>query len=438
MCRLLSKRLTETAQTLPPRDDKSLYARSLEIDVLVSEGKFEAAENLARAHHANVRAMYGDEGHQTLVAAGVVGETLMRQSKFDAAAQIQREVIAAERRAGRMDKSISLMEAYANTLSHQGKHKDAERLLREALERATRVFGADSEEAMGVVHATAVHMYRMGKYTQATGMHRRALTVQARTLGTEHPTTLNTQMGLSASLFASGSHVEAIGMMRETLDLKTRLVDSNTVVCKINFAYMLGEVGEHAESERLYREVHASRVATLGTDHTDTVNAWRDVVCSLLDQRRYDEALAIEREELAKMRLAGDDVPLMWTKITNIAGILDDTGAHAEAEVMWREVHTHHAAVFGESDQRAINMLSALVQSIWVQTTRNDEAISMQRRLVALSPRGREGEATLQQMVAAHKRATKPSSVTSVSLLSSNKKKRRAQLRRGRVPATPT
>jgi hypothetical protein len=209
--------------------------------------------------------------------------------------------------------------------------------------------------------------------------------------------------------------------MRETL--ASERLDLSTVACKINFAYMLGEIGEHAESERLYREVHASRVATLGVDHKDTRNAWRDVVCSLLDQKRYDEALAIEREELAKRRLAGDDGPLMWVCVTNIAGILEDTGAHAEAEVLWREVHTHHAAAFGEADQRAINMLRALARSIWAQKTRNEEAIDMQRRLVALSRRDRAEEATLREMLAAHNRVIP-------SLLSSKKKKRRAQLRR--------
>jgi tetratricopeptide (TPR) repeat protein len=327
MRRVLSKRLTDIARTLPPSDDASLYARSLEIAVLISEGNFEAAESLARAHHANVRALFGDEHEQALVAAGVVGVTLMRQLKFDAAAQIQREVLEAERRAGRMDKAISLMEAYATTL--------------------------------------------------------------------QPPPT-----------------------------------DINTTDIKSNFAYMLGEMGEHAESEGLYREVHASRVATLGADHKDTRNARRDVVCSLLDQRRYDEALAMEREELAKRRLAGDDGPSMWVHVTNIARILDDTGAHADAEALWREVHAHHAAAFGEADQRAINVLGALVMSIWAQKTRNEEAIDTQRRLVALS-RDRAEEATLRRMVAEHRRATEPSSVTSFS---SKKKKRRAQAQLRRPP----
>lgn len=350
---------------------------------------------------------------------------LMNQHKFDDAARIQRAVLDAERRAGRMDTAVSLMGAYATTLSYQGKYNDAERLLREALARATRVFGADSEEAMGVIHTTAKHMYCIGKYTQAAEMNRRALTAQTRTLGPEHPTTLSTQMSLADALFALGSRDEGVAMMRETLASETRL-DLNTVACEINFAYMLGEIGEHAESERLYREVHASRVATLGVDHKDTRNAWRDVVCSLLDQKRYDEALAIEREELAKRRLAGDDGPLMWVCVTNIAGILEDTGAHAEAEVLWREVHTHHAAVFGEADQQAINMLRALARSIWKQGARNEEAIDMQRRLVALSRRDRAEEATLREMLAAHNRVIP-------SLLSSKKKKRRAQLRRGRA-----
>jgi hypothetical protein len=48
-------------------------------------------------------------------------------------------------------------------------------------------------------------------------------------------------------------------------------------------------------------------------------------------------------------------------------------------------------------------VLSALVESIWEQNTRKQEAIDMQRRLVAVS-RDREEEATLREMVAAHKR----------------------------------
>ena len=60
------------------------------------------------------------------------------------------------------------------------------------------------------------------------------------------------------------------------------------------------------------------------------------------------DALAIEREELAKRRL--EDGPLMWVCVTNIAGMLGDIGAHAEAEALWREVHTHHASAFGEAE----------------------------------------------------------------------------------------
>ena len=282
MRRLLSKELTELARTLPPSDDVTLLARDVEIDVLISDGKFESAETLARCHHADIRALYGDEHPHALVAAGVVSVALMSQYKFDAAAQIQHEVLEAERRAGRMDEARSLMCAYATTLSYQGKYNDAERLLDDALERATSVYGTDSEKAVGIIGASALNLYRMEKFAQAADMHRRVLVVQTRVLGTEHPTTVNTQMSLADALFEAGSHDEALGIMRGSLAIKTRLVDSNTVVCKLNLAYMLGETGEHAESESLYRAVHASRVATLGEDHKDTRNSLRDVVCSLM------------------------------------------------------------------------------------------------------------------------------------------------------------
>jgi tetratricopeptide (TPR) repeat protein len=254
MRRLLSKELTELARTLPPSDDVTLLARDVEIDVLISDGKFESAETLARCHHADIRALYGDEHPHALVAAGVVSMTLMY--KFDAAAQIQHEVLEAERRAGRMDEARSLMCAYATTLSYQGKYNDAERLLDDALERATRVYGTDSEKAVGIIGASALNLYRMEKFAQAADMHRRVLVVQTRVLGTEHPTTVNTQMSLADALFEAGSHDEALGIMRGTLAIKTRLVTHH--------ASAFGEA-ELADAERAKR----ARGVDLGAEHAE-------------------------------------------------------------------------------------------------------------------------------------------------------------------------
>jgi hypothetical protein len=86
----------------------------------------------------------------------------------------------------------------AASLSHQGKHADAERIQREALGVQKRVLGAEHPDTLRSAGNLAESLAHQGKCAEAEPILHAALASRQRVLGPAHPDTLRTASGLES------------------------------------------------------------------------------------------------------------------------------------------------------------------------------------------------------------------------------------------------
>jgi tetratricopeptide (TPR) repeat protein len=372
---------------------KIIQAKALEVTVLVADGRYKEAELEARGYYEKVRALYGEEHSNALEAARLISSTLARQRKYDEAERIQRAVLEVSKRVfgSEHELTIQTMGNLANTLSNLGSHADARRLIKDAVEVSTRVNGADHPETLMLMIDSNMNLERMGIDCRVANLplFRKIFALNARRLGAEHPTTIKSKSELAALL-------RALGKLEEALQLQ--------------------------------REVHPLSTLMLGAEHPTTIWSKSELAKTLCALDRLEEAIPLQREVVAdNMCLFGNEGPDTLEGLTNLAGMLDRDGAYAEAEGILRGLHAHYLSELGEEHPETQSALRELTTTVWnagcggalgkpavVEKAvaqqargRREEAIGMQRRLVALAKiigheGARQDEERLMDMVRIH------------------------------------
>ena len=89
------------------------------------------------------------------------------------------------------------------------------------------MLGAEHPDTLATENNLATFLSRQGKHAEAEEMLREVLAVEKRVLGTEHPDTLATANNLATSLFDQGKHAEAEEMLREVLAVQKRVLGAD-------------------------------------------------------------------------------------------------------------------------------------------------------------------------------------------------------------------
>lgn len=144
-------------------------------------------------------------------------------------------------------------------MCEQADARDAEAIARDALERAERAFGKDSEPAIDLCHAIAS-------------------AVQVRMHPDQDEVLRWEQEGYERSLRARGPD------------------HPDTLLQAMNYAVTLEQMGRFEEAAPTLSHVHEVRLRTLGADHPDTMTAYNNVIALLANTGRTDEALEKIRE----------------------------------------------------------------------------------------------------------------------------------------------
>ena len=222
----------------------------------------------------------------------------------------------------------------------------------------SRVAGqpAESMERLAAESNLATALFDQGKHAEAELMLRMLLEVHMRVLGAEHPNTLNTAGQLAVSVTAKatkrqGNPAEAEAMNREVLGAHKRVLGAEhpaTLTSTCNLAMSLTLQGKHAEAEAMNRELLGVQKRVLGADHPSTLSSAGNLAMSLSRQGKYADAAAIQREVLGvKTRVLGANHPSTLTSANNLAGSLFHQGKLSEAEQMLQAVLAGQQYVLG-------------------------------------------------------------------------------------------
>jgi hypothetical protein len=138
-----------------------------------------------------------------------------------------------------------------------------------------------------------------------------------------------------------------------------------------NLATLLTSRGKQGEAERMLREVLQASRATLGHQHSSTLQVMNGLAMLLQERselgeaaqpHRLREAVQLHREALASMRAtAGPQHLHAFTIMNNLASALTDQGDLAEAALLYRGVLAGLSKVVGPAHPNVRSSYGALV-----------------------------------------------------------------------------
>lgn len=377
MRRGLSRALTERAEAM--RDERAMqFATMTELLRLIDDDPRQA-ERGARGLTAELRQNGGTGGTDALAAAGALAISLGEQGKHAEAEELMRTALEASIRSTGRESAVTAnaMGGLATALSAQGKYAEAAPLFNEAVSISTSIAGAEHARTLSLRASEARSLAAQGKHEDAERAMRAVLAVRARVLGPAHPETVSSKSDLAATLVHLELLKEAAELQREVLAAET----DDATVATANLARTLERLGKHSEAET----VLLSALRTSVPHHPHTLVLEHALASNLLAQQRFSEAANLGRRVYeARSRVLGPEHPAtMQSAVTLGSALLGANGGaeSAEAESVWRTVHEHYTAARGASDNETLRARRELVVAIWNQG-RREEAVKMQRELV--------------------------------------------------------
>ena len=191
---------------------------------------------------------------------------------------------------------------FAYLLNAQGRHDDAEPLLRRALAIREKTLGPEHPTTATTLNNLAELLRSQGKYDDAEPLYHRALAINKNTLGPNHPDTATSLSNLARLLYSQGKYDDAEPLLRGALAIREKTLGSEhrtTATTLNNLAKLLDSQGKYDDAEPLYRRALAIREKTLGPKHRDTARSLWDLGMLLISQGKGDEGLQMTRRSTA-------------------------------------------------------------------------------------------------------------------------------------------
>jgi eukaryotic-like serine/threonine-protein kinase len=210
--------------------------------------------------------------------------------------------------------------------------------------------------------------FALGLYGKAAPQLSKAAEIRRGLFGPDDREALASSGKLAMVKNAQGQHAEAERLQREVLAAQRRLLGPEhpeTLSTLNNLGIILDAQGHLAEAEAIHRQVLEARRRVLGPDHPDTAGAMNNLANSVDDQGRYPEAEQLYREVLAaRRRSAGPEHPDTLVAMNNLGVTLYEQGRYAEAEKLDREVVEKRQRVLGPEHPDTLGSMGNLASAL--------------------------------------------------------------------------
>ena len=152
---------------------------------------------------------------------------------------------------------------------------------------------------------------KQGKHKEAEAQIRQALRLNEKALGVD-PCTLDSRTTLARNLWYQGRNAEAETLLRELIRANEKVMGAQVYLLEKNvssrvdeiywltplesrtlFANTLRDQGKYAEAEAQYKQVIQLEENALGPEHRDTLNACYNFAYQLGQQGKRDQAKAL-------------------------------------------------------------------------------------------------------------------------------------------------
>ncbi|MBA2682543.1 MAG: tetratricopeptide repeat protein [Ktedonobacteraceae bacterium] len=155
-----------------------------------------------------------------------------------------------------------------------GQYKQAEPLLRNALEIKEATLAPNDPSTAESLNNLALLYQNQGRYEEAELLFKRALAIREETLGGEHPDTATSLNNLALLYQAQGRHEEAELLQKRDLAISERMLGGehpDTATSLHNLALLYQDQGRYEEAEPLFKRALTIREKVLGSEHPYTI-----------------------------------------------------------------------------------------------------------------------------------------------------------------------
>lgn len=204
----------------------------------------------------------------------------------------------------------AVMNQIARSFEKLGRSREAEPLVREAIELRERVLGEDHPETVSSLSDHAMILLALGQQSDAEPILRRVMDLRLRMHGEDHPDALASMNNYGGVLEALGRLNDAAPLISGVLERRRRILGKDhvdTVQSMNNWAKLLAAFGRFSEAEQLHVEAYESRRRLHGDNHPDTLIALgnRAFVLMSIGDLRGAKQLYMQLDETSRRVLAG-------------------------------------------------------------------------------------------------------------------------------------
>lgn len=180
-----------------------------------------------------------------------------------------------------------------NVLLAMGRHKEAETLVREAVDICSRTVSEDHPSFAASLSNLGTFLNSTGRYGEAEPLLRQALRIGRKALGEEHPVFAIHLNNLAALLNSTGRFGEAEPLHRQVLEIHRKALGEKHpgfATSLNNLAASLYSTGCYGEAEPLFRRALEIRRKELGKEHPDFAASLHNLAWLMKSTGRYEEA----------------------------------------------------------------------------------------------------------------------------------------------------
>ena len=228
----------------------------------------------------------------------------------------------------------------ANLLHHTSRIREAEPLMRRALEVDQLLFGKQHPRVANRLNNLAQMLKKTDRLKEAEPMMRRALEIDVATFGDQHPIVARDLNNLASLLQDTSRLEDAEPLMRRALDIDETAFGAHhpTVATDLsNLATLLHDTNRTEEAEPLMRRALDIGEATLGKRHPTVATYLDNLACLLQGANRIEEAEPLIRRALEVDETSfGGQHPNVAIRLNNLAILLHATNRLKEAEPLMR------------------------------------------------------------------------------------------------------
>lgn len=222
--------------------------------------------------------------------------------EYAASEQNARKAIELASKANLSKESIAMHSVVlANALRQQGKYREAEKILLEAIP-TLRKNGTNQALLGTAINNLGALYFWLGDYQKALPILQEGLAIRLAAVGPDHPDVANSYLDIGSTEFRLGDADGAIEDVSNAIAIRTGKLGAahpETLAAKATLGVILESQGRTDEAMEILKQVVAEARTALGQAHPELAQYEDDYANVLASKKSFEEARKVEAESLS-------------------------------------------------------------------------------------------------------------------------------------------